>query len=97
MCNRRAVYAQQARIDTHGPVALSREQWHRVTLAVRREATVAGGDGLIQLWVDGAIVIDVRNASSGTAPFSSVRYPTSLRGSARAQSRWFDDVVLFAR
>ena len=97
MAPRRAVYAQHLRVETQGPLALSRGEWHRVTLAVRRETSVARGDGLVQLWVDGVIVIDVGNAASGTAPFSSVRYPTSLRGGARAQSRWFDDVVLFAR
>lgn len=95
---RRAVYAQHLRVDSLGPLALTQNEWHRVTLAVRRESSVGGGDGLLRLWIDGAIVLDVQAASTGTAPFSSLRYPTSLRtGASRAQSRWVDDVVLFSR
>lgn len=92
---RRAVYAQQLRLDTHGPLALQQGTWHRLTMLLGRETSVGGGDGVVRVWVDGALVIDRDRASTGTAPFAGVRYPTTLKsGGARAQSRWLDEVVL---
>jgi hypothetical protein len=92
---RRAVYAQQYRVTTHGPLALAQDQWHRVTLLLGRETRVGGGDGVVQVWVDGALVIDRTSAATGTAPIAGVRYPTTMRaGPSRAQSRWVDDVVV---
>lgn len=88
---RRAVYAAP------GALALAQDEWHRVTLAVSRESSVGQGDGVLRMWIDGAIVLELDDASTGTAPFTSMRYPTVLRaGASRSQSRWLDDVVLFA-
>lgn len=95
---RRAVYAQHLQLATLGPLALSQDEWHRVTLAVTRASAVGQTDGVLQLWIDGALVLDVDDAATGTAPFTALRYPTVLRaGASRAQSRWFDDVTLFSR
>lgn len=95
---RRAVYAQHFRLSTHGPLALSEDEWHRATLAVTRASGVGQTDGVLQLWLDGALVLDVNDAATGTAPFAAIRFPTILRaGAAQAQSRWVDDVTLFAR
>lgn len=93
---RRAVYAQHLRVATHGPLSLPQDAWHRATLAVTRESTVGGADGVLRLWIDGAIVIDRQRVSTGTAPIASLRYPTTLRaGASRPQTRWVDEVVLF--
>lgn len=95
---RRAVYAQHLRLATHGPLALNEDEWHRATLAVTRSSGVGQTDGVLQLWIDGALVLDINDAATGTAPFTAIRYPTLLRaGASHAQSRWIDDVVLFAR
>jgi hypothetical protein len=92
-----ASYPQQLRLATHGPLALSQDEWHRVTLAVRRVSGVGMSDGALRMWIDGALVLDVNDAATGTAPFTAIRYPTLLRsGASRAQSRWLDDVTLFA-
>lgn len=95
---RRAVYAQHLNLATHGPLALSKNEWHRITLAASRSSAVGLTDGVLQLWVDGTLVLDVNDAATGTAPFTAIRYPTLLRaGASQPQSRWIDDVVLFSR
>ena len=90
------MFAQQWRVDTHGPLSLSQAAWHRVTLLLGRESGVGAADGVVRVWIDGAIVIE-QGGATGTAPFTSVRYPTLLRAPSRAQSRWIDDVVVFVR
>ncbi len=95
---RRAVYAQHLSLATHGPLALSKTEWHRITLAATRASAVGLTDGVLQLWIDGTLVLDVNDAATGTAPFTAIRYPTLLRaGASHSQSRWIDDVVLFSR
>jgi hypothetical protein len=95
---RRAVYAQHLNLATHGPLALTKNEWHRITLAVSRSSAVGLTDGVLQLWIDGTLVLDVNDAATGTAPFTAIRYPTLLHaGASHSQSRWIDDVVLFSR
>jgi hypothetical protein len=95
---RRAVYAQHLNLATHGPLALTQDEWHRVTFAVTRASGVGLTDGVLQLWIDGTLVLDVNDAATGIAPFTAIRYPTLLKaGAAHAQSRWIDDVFLFSR
>lgn len=92
---RRAVYAQQFRLATHGPLALPPGTWHRLTMFLERESSLGAGDGVVRVWVDGALVIDRDRAATGTAPFAGVRYPTTLKGGgSRPQARWLDEVVL---
>ncbi|MCU0700875.1 MAG: hypothetical protein MUC96_30575 [Myxococcaceae bacterium] len=100
-----AVYRQQVRITRLGPAALADEGWHRLTMLVQRETSLGAGNGVLRVWIDGDAVLDYDGDGSGpwrgqvftgTAPFGSIAFPTTLvTGASQAQSRWFDEVVLF--
>jgi len=98
------VYRQHLRVTRLSPSAVADGLWHRMAVLVQRETTSGAGDGIIRVWVDGEAVLDydgsagaaVGKVYSGTPQFGTITYPTVLAGGAgRAQSRWFDDVVLF--
>lgn len=99
-----ALYRQHQRVTRLGPAAVADGRWHRLGLLVQRETMAGLGDGVIRVWIDGDAVLDYHGSAgaaaakvfSGTAPFVSVTYPSTLAaGASQAQSRWFDDVVLF--
>jgi hypothetical protein len=90
------------------PARLGDGQWHRVTWRIRRETSVDAGDGVIQLWVDGQLLMDYvgsdpsnpayRQVHTRTMPFRIIQYQTVLnRGAPQAQSRWYDDVTIWRR
>lgn len=85
-------FEQHARLDTHAPSALAPDAWHRVTVFFTRESTPDAGDGVVQVWVDGASVIDL-TGPTGTAPFSLATWPGAL-GNDAVQSRLVDDLAI---
>lgn len=99
-----ALYRQHQRVARLGPAAVADGRWHRLSLLVQRETQAGLGDGVVRLWIDGEAVLDVDgNAGvaqakvfSGTAPFGAITYPSTLSaGASQAQTRWFDEVLLF--
>jgi hypothetical protein len=98
------VYRQHHRVTRLSPHAVADGRWHRMTVLLQRETMSGAGDGIVRAWIDGEAVLDYDGSSgaaagkvySGTPQFGTISYPTVLAGGAgRAQSRWFDDVVLF--
>ncbi|MFZ5439971.1 MAG: hypothetical protein ACOZQL_08170 [Myxococcota bacterium] len=87
-----ARFEQHLRLESHAPALVAREAWHRVTLVVTRESAVGAGDGVVQAWLDGALLID-RVGATGTAPFSLATWPGAVQLEA-AQSRWIDDLAI---
>lgn len=85
-------FEQHLRVATHSPATLAPNAWHRVTLVVTRESTPGSADGVVQAWVDGALVIDLVGAT-GTAPFSLATWPGPVTLDA-AGSRWIDDLAI---
>ena len=85
-------FAQHLALGTHAPTVLARDAWHRVTLLLTRESGVGQDDGVVQAWVDGALVID-RVGATGPAAFSLATWPGEVFGQA-AQARWVDDLAI---
>jgi hypothetical protein len=100
-----AVYRQHLRVTRLSPAAVADEGWHRLTMLVQRETSLGAGNGVLRVWVDGETVLDYDGEApgpargqvfTGTAPFGSIAFPTTLlTGASEAQSRWFDEVLLF--
>jgi hypothetical protein len=100
-----AVYRQHLRVTRRSPAAVADEAWHRLTMLVQRETSLGAGNGVLRVWIDGEAVLDYDGDSpgpargqvfTGTAPFGSIAFPTTLlTGASQPQSRWFDEVVLF--
>lgn len=87
-----AVFAQHLRLGTHTPSQLADGAWHRVTLLMTRQTTPSITDGVVQAWVDGALIIDLTGAT-GTAPFSLATWPGGLWNET-VQSRFVDDLAI---
>jgi hypothetical protein len=85
-------FVQVQRLETHSPAVLPRDTWHRVTLLITRQSTASLSDGVVLVWVDGAVVIDAVGAV-GTAPFTLATWPGALSVSG-ATSRWVDDLAI---
>jgi hypothetical protein len=85
-------FVQDQRLETHSPAVLPRDTWHRVTLLITRQSTASLSDGVVLVWVDGAVVIDAVG-SVGTAPFTLATWPGALSVSG-ATSRWVDDLAI---
>lgn len=99
-----ALYRQHQRVTRLGPSAVADSRWHSLALVVQRETQQGLGDGVIRLWVDGEAVLDYDGSTgvsqgkvfSGTAPFGTITYPSTLAaGASQSQTRWFDEVLLF--
>ncbi|MDX2010012.1 MAG: hypothetical protein SFW67_07480 [Myxococcaceae bacterium] len=100
-----SVYRQHLRVTRLGPAAVADDAWHRLTMLVQRETSLGAGNGVLRVWIDGDAVLDFDGEGNGpargqvftgTAPFGSIAFPTTLvTGASQAQSRWFDEVVLF--
>lgn len=86
------LFEQHLRLGTHTPTLLPDGAWHRVTLVMTRQTTPSTSDGIVQAWIDGALIIDLVG-STGTAPFSLATWPGALMNDA-AQSRWVDDLAI---
>ncbi len=77
--------------------------WHRVEVYVAMNS-IAGGipqaDGIIKLWVDGALVVNRSNAYLRTAQFATQKFNQFLLapyigdGSPIAQDLWIDNLVV---
>lgn len=85
-------FVQHLKLDTHAPAVLADGAWHRVTLVLTRQSTPSTSDGVIQAWVDGALIIDLVGAT-GTAPFSLATWPGALQNDA-AQRRFVDELAI---
>jgi hypothetical protein len=85
-------FPQHLKLDTHAPAMLADGQWHRVTLVLTRQSTPSTSDGVVQAWVDGALIIDL-TGSTGTAPFSLATWPGAL-GNDAVQFRLVDDLAI---
>ncbi|MFT3713719.1 MAG: hypothetical protein QM817_39170 [Archangium sp.] len=85
-------FVQHLKLDTHAPAMLADDAWHRVTLLLTRQSTPSTSDGVIQAWVDGALIIDL-TGSTGTAPFSLATWPGAL-GNDTVQSRFVDELAI---
>ncbi|MCA3016879.1 MAG: hypothetical protein INH41_31220 [Myxococcaceae bacterium] len=100
-----AVYRQHLRLPRLGPSATADDGWHRLAVLVQRETSPGAGDGVLRVWVDGEAVLDYDGERpgfargqvfTGTAPFGSIAFPTTLAsGASQRQARWFDEVSLF--
>ncbi len=98
------LYRQHQRATRLGPAAVADGRWHQLSLLVQRETQQGLGDGVVRLWIDGEAVLDYDGSVglaqgkvfSGTAPFGTITYPSMLAaGASQAQTRWFDEVLLF--
>lgn len=81
--------------------------WHRLTMRFVKSSGENVGDGIVQVWVDGLLVMDYDGSDSGdpafglmymgTGPFGSpIQYPAVLNRSAiQVQSLWFDAVRMY--
>ena len=89
------------------PAAVADGQWHRFTIRITKESSLDAGDGSIQFWIDGVLVMNYNGTSSASPAYHQVftrpdefalfQYPTVInRGAPRAQSRWYDDVKVWA-
>lgn len=85
-------FVQHLRLDTHAPGVLAREAWHRVTMILTRQSAPSVSDGVVRVWVDGALVIDLVGAV-GTAPFTLATWPGAVTLDA-ASARWVDDLAI---
>ena len=71
--------------------------WHRITFHIYRESAVDAGDGIIQAWGDGRLVMD-DDGSDPTSPayhkvytggdnlhnaFGKIQYPTAINNPVR--------------
>lgn len=99
-----ATYRQHLRVNRLSPTPIANARWHRVGVLLQRETMPGAGDGVIRVWIDGEAVLDYDGSTgvaagkvfTGTPAFGSITYPSTLpSGASQAQSRWFDEVVLF--
>jgi hypothetical protein len=108
-CSGSLSYRQHLAVLTKGPAALADGAWHRITLHLRRETAPGAGNGLIRVWIDGTLIMDYdgENAASPshnqvftrTMPlFNPIQYQSTFNaGAPQAQSRWFDDFLVWSR
>jgi hypothetical protein len=85
-------FVQHLRLDTHAPGVLARDAWHRVTLIITRQSAPSVSDGVVLVWVNGALVIDLVGAV-GTAPFTLATWPGAVTLDV-ASTRWVDDLAI---
>jgi hypothetical protein len=88
------------------PQGIADDQWHRQTLRVRLESSPSAGDGLVQMWIDGLLVMDYDGADPGSPAFGLIKtktlglkwmeWPTVFnRGAPQAQAEWWDQMVIW--
>ena len=108
-CSGSSSYRQHLAIAEKGPAALADGAWHRVTMHLRRETAPGAGDGLIRVWIDGILIMDYDGETAAspafhqvftrTMPvFNPIQYQSTFNaGAPQAQSRWFDDFLVWSR
>lgn len=103
-------YPQHLAIGSKDPNSLVDGQWHHITVRTRKQSALDVGDGIVQMWVDGVLVMNydgsdpsslayhkvfVRIQSGQYAPFWLAGIFNA--GSPKAQSRWFDEIRFWYR
>lgn len=86
------------------PNSLADGNWHRITIRTKKESGVDVGDGIVQMWVDGQIVINYDGTDTTSSAFNLVYVPSASGmyhpfiyvgifngGAPQAQSRWLDN------
>jgi hypothetical protein len=88
------------------PQGIADGEWHRQTLRVRLESAPGVGDGLVQMWIDGLLVMDYDGADPDSPAFGLIKtkipglewmeWPTVFnRGAPQPQTEWWDGMVIW--
>jgi hypothetical protein len=98
------VTMQHLAATTKSPPQITDNAWHRLTLRLKKESAKDAGDGVVQFWIDGVLVMNYNGEDPASPAFGKVhtrtlpmgrifQYPGTVNGGApQNQSRWFDDV-----
>jgi len=101
-CVGKGIYNQYLGIGTKDPESLADNQWHRITYHILKESAVDAGDGEIQMWIDGTLILNYDGTDPGNPAYHQVftrtngfghplQFPSILNaGAPQAQSRWYD-------
>ena len=103
-------YPQHLAIGTKDPTSLGDAAWHRITVRTRKQSAIDAGDGIIQMWVDGVLVMNYDGTDATSLAYHKVYIMTVAgqyspfdlagvfnAGSPQAQSRWYDNVRFWYR
>jgi uncharacterized protein YjdB len=108
-CSGSISYRQYLAQGSKDPASVADGQWHRVTIHIKRESAIDAGDGVIQTWIDGVLIMDYNGEDAGnpafhqvftrTMPlFNPIQYQSILNaGAPQGQSRWFDEFLVWHR
>ena len=108
-CSGSLNYRQHLALAEKGPAALADGAWHRISIQIRRETSPGAGNGLIRVWIDGTLIMDYDGENSASPAFHQVytrtmsmynpiQYQSTFNaGAPKAQSRWFDDLLMWSR
>src|SRR6267142_384302 len=103
------IIKQHLALGIKDPNAIADGLLHRFTMHYVKESGIDVGDGIIQLWIDGILVIDYNGADLASASYhqtwtrtndfgSPIQFPSVLNGGApQAQSQWWDNIVIWHR
>ncbi len=96
-------YPQHLAIGTKDPNAIADGAWHRITVRSRKQSGVDVGDGIIQMWVDGVLVMNYDGTDSSSPAYHKVYVSSNAGmyqpfavagifngGAPQLQSRWLD-------
>jgi hypothetical protein len=101
---RQQITMQHLAAGTKAPNLITDDTWHRLTMRLKKESGKDVGDGIVQFWIDGVLVMNYNGEDSSSPAFRRVytrtlpmgrifQYPGTVNGGApQNQSRWFDNV-----
>lgn len=108
-CGGFSSYRQHLAFPSKSPASLNDGAWHRITIRFRKESQIDAGDGVLQVWVDGVLIMNYDGGDQASAAFGRVftrtmtfgqpiQYQTVINaGAPRVQSRWYDDLTFWFR